>query len=121
MKAIHAIGLTGAALLVAVSLQAHAQTSDAAPAADTSAQSAKSQHKADRAANRSLGRKVRNALSKAMGVSASHITVRSAGGAITLQGTVPEVADSQKAEDIAKGIEGVTSVKNALSIRPQGT
>ncbi|MFM0037671.1 BON domain-containing protein [Paraburkholderia strydomiana] len=121
MKAIHAIKLAGGALLVAVSFQANAQTSDAAPAADTSAQSAKSQHKADRAANRSLGRKVRNALSKAMGVTASHITVRSAGGAITLQGTVPEAADSQKAEEIATGVAGVTSVKNALSIRPEGT
>ncbi|RKT13764.1 BON domain-containing protein [Paraburkholderia sp. RAU2J] len=121
MYAIHAIKLAGAALLVAVSFQANAQTSDAAPPADTGAQSAKSQHKADRAANRSLGRKVRNALSKAMGVSASHITVRSAGGAITLQGTVPEATDSQKAEEIAKGVAGVESVKNALSIRPAGT
>jgi osmotically-inducible protein OsmY len=121
MKAIHAIRLAGGALLVAVSLQANAQTSDAAPAADTGSQSAKAQHKADRAANRALGRKVRNAISKSMGVTASHITVRSVGGAITLQGTVPEAADSQKAEEIAKGVSGVESVKNALSIRPEGT
>jgi osmotically-inducible protein OsmY len=121
MKAIHAIKLAGGALLVAVSFQANAQTSDAAPTADTSTQSATSQHKAERATNRSLGRKVRNALSKAMGVTASHITVRAVGGAITLQGTVPEADDSQKAEEIAKGVAGVGSVKNALSIRPAGT
>jgi osmotically-inducible protein OsmY len=121
MKAIQAIRLAGGALLVMASVQAYAQASDAAPAADATAPSAKSQHKADRAANRSLGRKVRNALSKEMGVSAAHITVRSSGGAITLQGTVPEAADSDKAEGIAKGVQGVVSVRNALSIRPEGT
>lgn len=121
MKAIQAIRLAGGALLVVGSIQAYAQASNAAPSAEMTPPSAKTQHKADRAANRAEGRKVRNALSKAMGVNASHITVRSVGGAITLQGTVPEQADSDKAEEIAKGVQGVMSVKNALSVRAEGT
>jgi hyperosmotically inducible protein len=121
MKAIHAIKLASGALLVMASVQTYAQTSEAAPAADTSAQTAKSQHKADSAANRALGRKVRTALSKALGTGASHITVRASHGAIVLQGSVPEQPMSDQATDIAKGVEGVTSVKNALTIRAEGT
>ncbi|MGF6599918.1 hyperosmotically inducible protein [Paraburkholderia sp. GAS448] len=121
MKAIHAIKLASGALLVMASIQAYAQTSEAAPAADNMAPNAKAQHKADSAANRALGRKVRTALSKSLGVGASHITVRASHGAIVLQGTVPEQDLSDKATDIAKGVDGVTSVKNALSIRAEGT
>jgi osmotically-inducible protein OsmY len=117
MKAIHAIKLASGALLVMASIQGYAQTSEAAPPAET----AKSQHKADTAANRALGRKVRTALSKTLGTGASHITVRASHGAIVLQGSVPEQAMSDQATDIAKGVDGVTSVKNALTIRAEGT
>jgi len=120
MKAINAIKVAGGALLIAASFQAFAQTSEAAPAADQAA-AAKSQHKADTAANRALGRKVRTALSKALGTGASHITVRASHGNIVLQGSVPEQDLSDKATEIAKGVDGVASVKNALSIRAEGT
>jgi hyperosmotically inducible protein len=120
MNVAHAVRLAGGALLLASSIQAYAQADDAAPTGSTASQNATSQHKANSAANSALGRKVRGALSKAMGISASHITVRSANGAVTLQGAVPQWADGEKAERIAKGVPGVVSVRNELSIQPKG-
>ena len=121
MKAIHATKLAGSALLVVASISDYAQASDAtAPDTSTTAGD-KQQYKTTKAANRALQKKVRAALSKAKGVSVANITVRARDGAVTLQGTVPEQAQSDKAAEVAKGVAGVTSVKNALSVRPEGT
>lgn len=119
MKAFHAIKMVGGALIVLASINAYAQSSDAAaPAAPTasSASSAKAVKKADRA----LGRKVRGALSKTKGLSVTNITVRARSGAVTLAGTVPEQPQVDLATQAAQAVPGVTSVKNALSIRPVG-
>ena len=78
-------------------------------------------YRAARAANRALARKVRAALARANGVSVANITVRAKDGAVILQGTVPAQAEIDRASDVAKGVNGVTSVKNALTIRPVGT
>ncbi|MFM0731972.1 BON domain-containing protein [Paraburkholderia sediminicola] len=120
MKAFQAIKMIGGALVVLASVNAYAQSSDAAapaaPTAASSAPSAKSVKKADRA----LGRKVRTALAKTKGLSVANITVRSRGGAVTLAGTVPEQPQVDLATQTAQGVAGVTSVKNALTIRPVG-
>jgi hyperosmotically inducible protein len=120
MKAFQAIKMVGGALIVLASVNAYAQSSDAAaPAAPTAASpapSAKSVKKADRA----MGSKVRNALSKTKGLSVANITVRARGGAVTLAGTVPEQPQVDLATQAAQAVPGVTSVKNALSIRPVG-
>jgi osmotically-inducible protein OsmY len=50
----------------------------------------------------------------------ANITVRARGGAVTLAGTVPEQPQIDLATQTAQGVAGVTSVKNALSIRPVG-
>ncbi|MFM0504017.1 BON domain-containing protein [Paraburkholderia caffeinilytica] len=117
MKAFQAIKMVGGALIVLASINAYAQSSDAAaPAAASSAPSAKSVKQADRA----LGRKVRGALSKTKGLSVTNITVRARSGAVTLAGTVPEQPQVDLATQAAQAVPGVTSVKNALSIRPVG-
>ena len=120
MKAFQAIKMVGGALIVLASVNAYAQSSDAAamaaPTAASSATSAKSVKKADRA----LGRQVRTALSKTKGLSVANITVRSRSGAVTLAGTVPEQQQVDLATQTAQGVAGVTSVKNALTIRPVG-
>lgn len=126
MKAIQAFKFAAGAMLVAASLQVYAQdTAASAPAttttATTSTATAKAQYKAARKANRALGRKVRAALAKDKNVSVANITVRARDGAITLQGTVPEQSQIDRAAEVAKGVAGVTSVKNALTIRPVGT
>ncbi|RDJ99870.1 BON domain-containing protein [Paraburkholderia lacunae] len=119
MKAFPAIKMIGGALIVLASLNAYAQSSDAAAPAAASAMSAKPS-KADKAANRALGRKVRSTLSKTKGLSVANITVRARGGAVTLEGTVPEQPQVDLATQAAQGVAGVTSVKNALTIRPIG-
>lgn len=117
MKAFPAIKMIGSALIVLASLNAYAQSSDAAaPMAAASAPTAKQ----TKAANRALGRKVRSALSKTKGLAVANITVRARGGAVTLAGTVPEQPQVDLATQAAQGVAGVTSVKNALTIRPVG-
>jgi hyperosmotically inducible periplasmic protein len=126
MKAIHAFKLAGTALLIVGSIQAYAQSSDAAPAAapataPSTTAAAREHYKSMKAANRALQRQVRAALSKARDISVSNITVRARDGAVTLQGSVPVQAQSDRATEVAKGVPGVISVRNALSIRPVGT
>lgn len=118
MKAFTGIKMVGGALIVLASLNAYAQSSDAM--APMAASSATSSTKADKAANRALGRKVRSALSKTKGVSVANIVVRARGGAVTLEGSVPEQAQVDVATQAAQGVAGVTSVKSALTVRPIG-
>ncbi|HEV7822925.1 MAG TPA: BON domain-containing protein, partial [Burkholderiales bacterium] len=43
------------------------------------------------------------------------------GGAVVLTGTVPDGAQIPKAEEVAKGVAGVTSVSNKLTLgQPNG-
>ncbi|SDC61791.1 BON domain-containing protein [Paraburkholderia lycopersici] len=129
MKAIQMFKLAATTVLVAASFQVYAQdAASEAPAASgptAAAQHSVSQSKAAlrqaRAANRALGRKVRAALARDKNVSVSNITVRAKDGAVTLQGSVPEQSQVERAETVAKGVQGVTSVRNALTIRPVGT
>ncbi|AXE96783.1 BON domain-containing protein [Paraburkholderia sp. 22099] len=120
MKAFTAIKMVGGALIVLASLNAYAQSSDAATTAAPEAASAAPTAKQAKAANRALGRKVRSALTKTKGLSVANISVRARGGAVTLAGSVPEQPQVDLATQAAQGVAGVTSVKNALTIRPVG-
>ena len=75
--------------------------------------------KAGKHANHELGRKVRAALTKTQGLDVSHIAVRARGGAVTLTGSVPVEGQIAVAGDAAKGVAGVTSVTNKLSVVQQ--
>ena len=99
----------------------YAQASDAAPAeAPAAAQSTpKAAAKTAKKANRKLGYTVRKAISKESGVNVSNLVVRSKGGAITLEGTMPAQDQIDKAEAAAKGVAGVTSVTNRLTVQQQ--
>ncbi|ALE58886.1 BON domain-containing protein [Paraburkholderia graminis] len=119
MKASTAMKMVGGALIVLASLNASAQSSDAAAAPAAAASSATTGKQA-KAANRALGRKVRSALAKTKGVSVANINVRARGGAVTLAGTVPDQSQVDLATQAAQGVAGVTSVKNALTVRPVG-
>lgn len=131
MKAIQIFKLAAATALVAASFQVYAQdAASEAPAAPASGPTAAAQHNVNqskaalrqaRSANRALGRKVRAALARDRNISVSNITVRAKDGAVILQGSVPDSSQIQRATDVAKGVDGVTSVRNALTIRPVGT
>jgi hyperosmotically inducible periplasmic protein len=122
MDAIKTFKLAGAVLIAvasaipATSTTAWAQDSDAAATSTPAQGTSKS---AVRKANRALSRKVVSALSKG-GVNTEGINVLVKGGAVTLAGSATDPGDIEKAGSIAKGVSGVTSVKNALTIREGG-
>lgn len=65
-----------------------------------------------------LTTKTKIALMTADGVSATGLNVDTVKGVVTLHGKVRTEAEKAKAEEVAKGIEGVTSVKNLLQVVP---
>ena len=116
MKVVDMLKALSVVVCVAVASSAYAQSSDAMAATDA-APSAKTTKKV----NRKLGLDVRRALSKAQGIDVSNIFVRARGGAVVLTGTVPDGAQIPKAEEVAKGVSGVTSVSNKLTLgQPNG-
>ncbi|CAB3745480.1 hypothetical protein LMG24238_07616 [Paraburkholderia sediminicola] len=60
------------------------------------------------------------ALHGTQGIDVENIQVRSFGGAVTLNGTVPSQIEMNKAGEVAAEVSGVTSVKNKLTIRESG-
>jgi hyperosmotically inducible periplasmic protein len=77
--------------------------------------------KAVRQANRALRRKVYAALAKHKEIDAGDISITAKGGAVMLNGTVPDASQIDTVVEVAKGVEGVTSVTNKLTVqRPFG-
>jgi osmotically-inducible protein OsmY len=111
MKTVGFLKTLGSVVALVVACNVYAQTADTASAAAAV--------KAGKAANHELNRKVRHALTKTQGLDVSHIAVRVRGGAVTLEGTVPDQGQADKAGEAAKGVEGVTSVTNKLTPKQQ--
>ncbi|WP_233887148.1 BON domain-containing protein [Paraburkholderia flagellata] len=107
------------ALLAALSTHTSAQASGAlaASAAAPAAPTAREVRKA----NRALSRKVYAALATHKDIDAGNISIVARNGAVTLNGTVTEASQLGLVAEIAKGVPGVTSVTNRLSVqRPIG-
>lgn len=118
--------VTGA-LLAAMSLSAWPQGSEtagvsvAASAASAAAVSGTPSARETRKANRALSRKVYAALAQHKEIEAGNISIVARNGAVTLNGTVTEASQIDTVATIAKGVPGVTSVANRLSVqRPMG-
>jgi osmotically-inducible protein OsmY len=95
---------------------AAAMTSDAAATASGAAAPA-----GGRKADRALRRKVYAAIGKRKEIDAGNISVVAKGGAVTLYGTVTDAAKIGQVAEIAKGVPGVTSVTNKLTVeKPLG-
>ena len=121
MKAVDLLKALGVVVCVAVASSAYAQSSDAAAASSTeSAAPTKAQKSSTKKEDRKLGYSVRRALSKAQGFDVSNVYVRARSGAITLTGTVPEGGQIAQAEEVAKGVTGVKSVSNKITLGVQG-
>lgn len=67
--------------------------------------------------NRTLRRAVYAAISKDKSIDAGSIGVSAKNGDVTLTGTVDEAAQIDKAAALAKGVPGVVSVQNKLTVR----
>ena len=67
--------------------------------------------------NRTLRRAVYAAIAKDKSIDAGSIGVSAKNGDVTLTGTVDETAQIDKAAALAKGVPGVDSVQNKLTVR----
>jgi osmotically-inducible protein OsmY len=119
MKAVDMLKALGVVVCVAMASNAYAQASDAAASPATAA-SAKAAKKATKKTDHQLEVDVRRALSKAQGFDVSKVFVKARSGAVVLTGTVPEGNQIGQAEEIAKGVPGVKSVSNKISLGTQG-
>jgi hyperosmotically inducible periplasmic protein len=117
MNAIDLVKVMVVAGCVAVSSSAWSQTSDSTANPSAAATTdAKTMKKADRM----LARDVRRAMAKAQGFDVSNVFVKARSGAVTLSGTVPEGDQIAQAGEIAKGVAGVKSVNNKVTLGVQG-
>ena len=65
-----------------------------------------------------LTTKVKSALAADVGLKTlTGINVDSAGSTVTLKGSVDTAANKSRAEQVARGVEGVSSVKNELTVQ----
>ncbi|MFM0206842.1 BON domain-containing protein [Paraburkholderia sediminicola] len=118
MKTVNLLKALGIALCVATASSAYAQSSDAMASGTMAAPG--TNPKVVKKVDRKLGLDVRKALAKAQGFDVSNVFVRARGGAVTLTGSVPDGAQIPQAEEVAKGVAGVKSVNNKLTIGTQG-
>jgi hyperosmotically inducible periplasmic protein len=114
------IAICATAVTLLVSSFAHAQTTPSAGDDAASSAMAPASKKQMRADNHALSKAVRRALAKTKGLETSGITVLSRGGAVTLDGTVPDNNQIPLAGTAASSTHGVTSVDNRLTMREEG-
>lgn len=123
MKSIQVLELAVALYLVATSINAWSQpgqtasATGAAPAASAMAPSEAVAPANGRKADRALRRKVYAAIGTHKEISAGNISVTAKGGAVTLNGSVTDTSQIDKVAEIAKGVPGVTSVTNKLTVK----
>jgi hyperosmotically inducible periplasmic protein len=117
MKSIQAFRLAVGVVVVATSLTAWSQTSETASVPGASAMAAPAAPATGRKANRALRRQVYNAISKNKDISAGNIGVTAKDGAITLTGSVTDASQVGRVAEIAKGVPGVKSVTNKLTVQ----
>lgn len=60
---------------------------------------------------------VSDALASAGGIDASDVTVTAHGATVTLAGTVLQEREIARAGEVARGVAGVTDVRNAISAK----
>ena len=90
----------------------YAQSADSA-ASEGAARIAASNTKTS---DRALAYAVRDALGRAPGFDVSGVFVRARGGNVTLSGSVPSGDQIAEAGSVARSVEGVNSVSNALTL-----
>ena len=116
MKTVDFLKTLGSVVAMVAACNVYAQASDAQTSTTASAAASVS---AGKHANNQLGRKVRGALTKTQGLDVSNIAVRARNGAVTLSGTVPDQGQIDAAGEAAKGVAGVKSVSNKLTVMQQ--
>ncbi|MGF6600963.1 hyperosmotically inducible protein [Paraburkholderia sp. GAS448] len=124
MKAINAIRQASGVLAVVVACSAYGQASDTgrtASAPVVASMAAPPSSKAKRHANHKLENDVRRALAKTKGINPEGIVVLARNGVVTLTGNAPDSEQAARATQVAKGVAGVTSVTNQITIGQPGS
>ncbi|WP_321965218.1 BON domain-containing protein [Paraburkholderia sp. J7] len=103
------------ALLAAASLNASAQSEASAPSAKVVAASGTTAPAIP--GNTRLRRAVYTAIAKHKEIHGGSIGVTARDGAVTLNGTVTDAAQVDKVAEIARGVPGVNSVTNKLTVQ----
>jgi hyperosmotically inducible protein len=107
----------GALTLIVAFTSAWSQTTvTASPATEPAAASTGVTPKASGQANRALRKKIYAAIAKHKEISAGTISVTVKGDAVTLNGSVSDGMQINKVAEIVKGVPGVTSVINKLTV-----
>src|SRR6516225_4628308 len=121
MTTTRALGIASAALIALASVHAWGQpgATEASAASNATAVAASGGTTARdiRKANRALRKKVYAAIAKYKEINAGDISVVAKSGAVTLDGTVVDASQIDKVAEIARGVPGVTSVTNRLTIQ----
>jgi hyperosmotically inducible periplasmic protein len=112
MKRCNVVNLLVVVGCVMLTSNVYAQASNAMPMASSS----------DKAtpADKKLARDVRKALSKAPNFNVSNVFVKARGGVVTLSGSVSDGPQIEQAAEVAKGVPGVASVNNHLTLYTKG-
>ncbi|MBC8742924.1 BON domain-containing protein [Paraburkholderia sp. UCT31] len=116
MKAWNVVNLLVVVGCVTLTSNVYAQASNAMPMGSSPAASSGKATPADK----KLARDVRKALSKAPNFNVSNVFVKARGGVVTLSGSVSDGPQIQQAAEVAKGVPGVTSVTNHLTLYTKG-
>jgi osmotically-inducible protein OsmY len=123
MKNIQVVVLAVSTLIIAASMNAWSHTGQpvSAPAgllgASAMAASGAPSRATVKKADRALRRKIYAAIGKHREISAGNISVIAKDGTVTLHGTVTDASQIDKVAEIAKGVPGVTSVINKLTVQ----
>jgi hyperosmotically inducible protein len=117
MKALIAVAVVGTALAFPAFAQQKSETK-AEPRLPTAEERAQNREKVSKgASNAALTTKVKTALAKDAGFKTlAKVDVDSNEGVVTLKGRVESADAKKKAEQIAKQVDGVKSVKNELRV-----
>lgn len=122
MRKIAGLDLLVGAIAVAISTSAWAQNGSAsgagaAASVNGAAASVASAPVSGRKANRALRRSVYAAIARHKEISAGNIGVTAKDGAVVLNGTVSDLSQVATVAEIAKGVPGVISVSNKLTVQ----
>ncbi|MFM0658387.1 BON domain-containing protein [Paraburkholderia sediminicola] len=119
MKTMNGLRMALGVAIAAASISAWSQDGASAGASAGTAVTASGgmTAKAARQANRALRRKVYAALAKHKEIDAGNISITAKGGAVTISGTVPDASQINTVVEVAKGVEGVTSMTSKLTVQ----
>jgi len=118
MKAL-SFALSAALALALAACASERSTSNRSSSAGGTSGGATSEIKQD-TKNAALTTKVKSALAADVGLRTLKIDVDSTGNTVTLKGAVDSAETRRKAEEVARKVDGVATVRNELTVRAGG-